>query len=105
MPASPAAYALEMTNANDWPTSGSVFTLLIEQAPDGVTWSTHCAATYDAAYAWPSNANALVASATGALGVFGDAVTTRTMRATITMLQACTLGFSLVSIPSGAVAP
>lgn len=99
LPSTLAGYSIEITNDASWPTNGKdAFTLVVEQSNDsGATWVFDASATF-VALPFKDRQGAIINSATWWVSLANEGSTTRKVRISAKVLQACSLGFVVTDI-------
>lgn len=98
LPADLTGYVIDFTNDNTWPASGEVCVVAIEQSNDnGNIWAFDASLSFSGG-AWKDRQGNVVHTAPWSVSLDNKGSTTRRVRATVDVQQACRLGAVISSV-------
>lgn len=98
LPADLTGYVIDFTNDNTWPAAGDVCVVTVEQSNDnGNTWAFDASIEISGG-AWKDRQGNVVHTAPWSVSIDNKGSTTRKVRATVDVQQACRLGAVVSSV-------
>lgn len=94
VPRNPNGFQLSLTKSSDWPVSGDVVSIMVEQASRGSNFITDMTTTLGGG-PWVLKDGSSTDTSIFDVSAWGDNVITRNIRITLRVIQSCTIGIGL----------